>query len=592
VTDRYRFDYRADTVYESVVGLVRQFRVADASVLIDIGCGFGAIAEPIRNLGLTYLGFDAETSGLSDLVGRGFEAEQVDLLNVNATVATIRAKLDGRPIAGIVMIDTLEHIANGSDVLRALGEIAADQGGVPLVVAVPNVTHIDICAKLLMGRWDATETGILDSTHVAWFSAGGLLEMMGASGWVEIGRNDFVLPISDQHFPLGAAPLEAGTPLHDLLAAVRGQAAEGAIVNEFVRVYSPLNRVKSKPITGHSIPFLSVLMRTQGKRQETMQEALLALAAQTSQNFEILILAHGVPRGELADLRYLADSFGEDFSRRVRVIPVDGGGRSRPLNAGIDLANGQYVAILDDDDIVFGHWVETFERFAIQAKGRIIRCVPAEQNVRPATWPGGRRGYAITSRPRCPWPEQFDLLDHLVENRTPPCCFALPCSAFSDLGIRFDETLAVVEDWDVLLRVAVMSGVVDTGEVTALWRKWDAGADSSKFVHPDEEWRQARDAVIAKLDSQPLLLPARSLRGLLRLQGRVSALSAMHRETGGSTSLRPEEDWEYLVSRAAAADSSQREVEVIKGSTSWKLTMPVRALGRIRRRVQERRTAK
>ncbi len=298
-----------------------------------------------------------------------------------------------------------------------------------------------------------------------------------------------------------------------------GRRTAAVIVNELLDGY--------RPTQGHGLtqsdrpvaPFLSVLMRTQGKRSATIQEALLGLAAQSSQNFEVLVLAHNVSPDELENLRQLTDSFGASFSGQVRIYPIDGGGRSRPLNMGIDLARGQYVAILDDDDIVFGHWVETFERFSSLASGGIIRCIPSEQSIKPATWPGGRAGYTITSRPRCPWPKQFDLLDHLLENRTPPCSFALPRDAFTDLGIRFDESLPVLEDWDVLLQIAMLNGVTDTGEVTALWRKWDRG-DSSTFVHSHSEWRQARRTVISKLNSRPLLLPAGSV---IRLQGLVAS---------------------------------------------------------------------
>jgi 2-polyprenyl-3-methyl-5-hydroxy-6-metoxy-1,4-benzoquinol methylase len=587
MTERYRFGYGGGTVYESVVSLVRQFRVGDADVVIDIGCGYGAVAEPLRDEGLTYVAFDAEPSGLSDLKSRGFETEQIDLLDLKASMAAVHKRLGGRRLAAVLMIDTLEHLANGPDVLRELSNIAPDQGGVPLVIAVPNVTHIDIGAKLIIGRWDVTETGILDSTHVAFFSSEGLRRMTADAGWVEIGRSDFVLRDSDQHFPLGAATLERGAPLHDLLESVREQAGEGAIVNEFVRVYNPLKRAEAETVDAKAAPFLTVLMRTQGKRHATIQEALLALAAQTSQDFEVLILAHDVAREKLGDLRYLADSFGQDFSDRVRVVSVDGGGRSRPLNVGVELARGQYVAILDDDDVVFGHWVETFSSWASEARGRIIRSVPAEQDVRPMKWPEGREGYAITSRPRCPWPERFDLLDHLAENRTPPCSYAMPRSAFADLGIRFDEGLSIVEDWDVLLRIALLSGVVDSGIVTALWRKWEAG-DSSKLIHTDAEWRQARDAVIAKLDRSPLLFPARSLTGLLRLQSRIGALNELQNRSQGDSSDRLESDWDYLIERARVAEESLRAIEVMKNSTSWKLTAPVRAGGWLRRKILNR----
>jgi len=315
-----------------------------------------------------------------------------------------------------------------------------------------------------------------------------------------------------------------GTPLGDLLGPICAHRDE-EVGTERVDDAEPFREVNSESKGEPPTPFLSVLMRTQGRRLATIHESLLAMAAQTSQNFEVLLLAHGVPRQGFDDLHELVDSFGLEFSGRVRIIAVEGGGRSRPLNVGIDEARGEYIAILDDDDVVFGHWVATFEHHAIDAHGGVIRCVPAEQSVRPTTWPGGEAGYEITSRPRCPWPVRFDLLDHLYENRTPPCSFALARRSFNDLGIRFDESLPVLEDWDVLLRVAMLEGVLDTGEVTALWRKWDTG-DSSTFVHSSKEWRQARKAVISKLDSRPLLLPAHSL---VRLQALVASQDRFQR---------------------------------------------------------------
>jgi glycosyltransferase involved in cell wall biosynthesis len=345
------------------------------------------------------------------------------------------------------------------------------------------------------------------------------------------------------------APFESGTPLHELLVVIGEQAGEGSAVSDLVLAYSQGLGATAESAKEDRHPFLSVLMRTQGKREMTIQEALLALAAQTSQDFELLVLAHDVSPDGIRELHALVDSFGEDFSSRVRVIPVEGGGRSRPLNVGIDSARGLYLAMLDDDDIVFAHWVETYKYFATQTPGRVIRCVPAEQDVRPTAWPGGKDGFGITSRPRCPWPKRFDLVDHFYENRTPNCNFAFPRSACTDLGIRFDETLPVVEDWDVLLRTALLCGVVDTDTVTSLWRKWDRSGDSSSTAHSRSDWHQSRDAVIAKLDRQPLILPAQSA-------SRLSELVAV-----------------------------QDQFRAVKGSILWRMLLPVRFARRLKRRV-------
>jgi 2-polyprenyl-3-methyl-5-hydroxy-6-metoxy-1,4-benzoquinol methylase len=578
--ERYHFDFADNTVYGAVVDLARRFRDQSGEVVVDIGCGFGAIAEPVRDVGLTYLGFDLDPGGLADLEARGFEAAPIDLASVKETIATIEQQLDGRRLAALVMIDALEHITNGPEVLTALRRLAQSQGGASLIIAVPNVTHFDVAAKLLLGRWDMTATGLLDDTHVSFFSPDRLRTVTEAAGWVEVGAQDFELPMSDQHFPADAAVLQGGTPLHDLLHDVRSRALGSVIVNEFARAYAPLSLPDRSEDTVTEAPFLSVLMRTQGTRPATLQDALLSLAAQSSQDFEVLLLPHDIPREDVTHLRYLADAFGQQFSDRVRIIPVDGGGRTRPLTVGIEAARGRYVAILDDDDVVFGHWLSTFEQLAAKHPGRVLRSPTAQQDVQPTLWGGVRPGYEIAGRPRCRWPEPFEVLDHLYENHSPPCGYALPRSIFAEQGLRFDETLPVLEDWDVLMHAVLWCGVADSGDITSLWRRWRTG-DSSTSVHTEYEWIRSRAAVLAKLDARPLLLPARSVTALNELHEQILALTDERDHLRRIYAAQSN----HLHHVQHAATIVDNYLVAVKSSTSWKLAKPVRVIGDLVRRL-------
>ena len=111
--------------------------------------------------------------------------------------------------------------------------------GAPLVASVANVSHFDLAAKLLSGRWDVTPAGLLDEHHVSHFSPGRLEEEFSRAGWKEIKADDLVARQSDQHFPETLTALSAGTPLHDFLLEVREQSAPGALVDKFVRAYLP-----------------------------------------------------------------------------------------------------------------------------------------------------------------------------------------------------------------------------------------------------------------------------------------------------------------------------------------------------------------
>lgn len=526
MADVYRFDYGPHTIYETVVGLLRDHHGRDGEVVVDLGCGFGAIAEPVRDqLGLVYLGVDIEETGLKDLAERGFETAQVDLAEPDGAVAVLRDLLAGRSLAAVCGLDFIEHTVNPDEVLRALHVFAVEHGNAPLLLSVPNVTHFDVAAKALMGRWDVTPTGLLDVTHVSLFSPGRLDAITRANGWVEVAADDFEMVHSDQHFPADAAPLVPGTPLRNLLARVRDQAAEGADVVGFVRVYAPAQLVDPAPGPAAGPgpePFLSVLVRTQGRRESTLEETLLSLAAQTSQDFEVLLLVHSAPREQIGRFHAMVGRFDTSFSARVRIITVEGGGRARPLNVGARQARGRYLVALDDDDIAFGHWVESFERLAASHPGRVLRSVVAEQPVEADRW-GERPAYHPTGRPECSWPVRFDLLQHLVDNYSPFCGFAIPRACFSELGFAFDEDLTVCEDWDVLMQAAMWCGVVDSEEVTSLYRRWQT-EDSSLHHHSELEWKQARNQVLAKLDRQTLLFPPDSMTALHQLQEAVKTL--------------------------------------------------------------------
>lgn len=580
--DTYRFAYSPQSVYGHAVELVRRHRRRDGEVVVDLGCGFGAVAEPLRDLGLTYLGVDVDPDGLKDLAERGFETLRADTSDEDAAMAAVVDRLAGRPLAAIVSVDLLEHVPDGQAVLQAARRLARSAGGVPLVLAVPNVTHYDVAAKLLLGRWDVTPTGILDETHVAFFGAARLHQVTAAAGWVEVDCHDYELARSDQHFPADVAVLAPGAPLHALLLQLRTQASPGATVNEFVRAYLPMASVPHDGGDDGEPPFLSVLVRTQGRRPSTLLETLLSLAAQTCDDFEVLLLAHDVDPETLGALRDLVDTFEPDFATRVRVEPVEGGGRARPLNTGVRLARGRYVATLDDDDVAFAHWVEAFRAQAEERPGAVLRSVVAQQAVTDDDW-GGRPAYRVVGRPTCPWPAEFNLLSHMYENYSPFCGFALPRSLFSDLGFAFDETLPVVEDWDVLLQAALWCGVVDSGEVTSLYRRWEA-KHSSLHLHSEDTWRRAREVVLNKLDQRALCMPPQSVSAIHQLHDDVHLLRTQLRQLSADHHALAEHSHHWFTE----ATRLRQELDGVRESASWQMTGPFRLFGAVVRRALRR----
>jgi hypothetical protein len=223
-------------------------------------------------------------------------------------------------------------------------------------------------------------------------------------------------------------------------------------------------------------PRLSVALRTQLHRPITLVDALLSLAAQQLDDpasVEVLLLVHHDELASYDSARQIVDGFASDFSARVIVCRVEGGGRSRPLNTAIDAATGTHLAFLDDDDVVSPDWAATFLEGAAASPHQIVRSLTAGQRCRWATDAMGSAYPEAIGDPEVLHDTRFDLLGHIASMATPICSMALPLVAIRRLGLSFDDQLAVFEDWDMLLRLAPLVGVHDTGKVTSLYRLWE-----------------------------------------------------------------------------------------------------------------------
>lgn len=304
-------------------------------------------------------------------------------------------------------------------------------------------------------------------------------------------------------------------------------------------------------------PALTVLVRTQGRRPETLRDAFVCLQGQTCSDFEVLVVLHDADPEGAAAAGDIVEALPASLRRRTRVEHARGGGRARPLNVGFAAAVGDYVACLDDDDLVFANWVEVFVEAARRAPGRLVRAVAVRQAVEPAAWPGGRQGLRTVAGLSRDYPSSFDLVAALTRNRTPFLALAFPRDVHDKHGVRFDESLDICEDWDFQLRAALAVGVTSTDVVTCVYRSWRAGV-SSESLHAAEHWRRTEARIVAALDAAPLVLPP----------GSVGALRG---DVPGS----------YVRELLDELDVLRRQVGRLESSRSWRLTRPLRAVTKL-----------
>ncbi len=150
----------------------------DASIVLDVGCGTGSLGAAYRRLNprSRLLGIEKDTSAAELAAQRLDEVAVVDVEREMLPFA-----LD-RPIDCIIYGDVLEKLYDPWRVLRRHMEALSDEG--TILISVPNLEHWSFVDRLLRGTWKYESGGLLDETHVRWFSLETMREGLQALGLV------------------------------------------------------------------------------------------------------------------------------------------------------------------------------------------------------------------------------------------------------------------------------------------------------------------------------------------------------------------------------------------------------------------------
>ena len=297
--------------------------------------------------------------------------------------------------------------------------------------------------------------------------------------------------------------LPGGTRLYDYLEWIDDQISHPDPL--FRKKYLPLIR-KEKAAREADHPFLTVITRTQGKRPEMLRETLLCLSAQIDTDFELLLIGHKLTDEGHELVEQILSEQPASFRAQIRFIELNEGKRATPLNVGFARAHGDYVAILDDDDLVFDDWVEGFHKAAEGNEGSILHAQVLTQTWRTFTadeTPGALISVGSYGTEYC---VDFEPIQQMESNHCPLNGLAFPVFFFHKLGLIFDETLTTTEDWDFFMRTSFLSGVTDVGHPTCIYRLWE-NTDNSYVVHKQWEWQENYDLIQNKYAAMPVLLP-------------------------------------------------------------------------------------
>ena len=143
------------------------------SRVLDVGCGMGLPARMFRDVR------KADVVGIEPDPGRAAAARSLGL-EIHEGFLTKEFLAGTAPFDVINFMDVLEHVPDPATLLQ-IARSGLKPGG-SIIASVPNVAHWTVRWRLLFGNFDYEAAGIMDATHLRWFTAKTIRQLFERNG--------------------------------------------------------------------------------------------------------------------------------------------------------------------------------------------------------------------------------------------------------------------------------------------------------------------------------------------------------------------------------------------------------------------------
>lgn len=133
------------------------------SRILDVGCGIGKTGQLLRERGFE------EIFGVEINIDAGEQAKPHYKKVIIGDIEKDRLPFSKGFFDCILYGDVLEHLIDPWSVLKSHKEILKDNG--IIICSIPNIRHYKVLKPLILkGRWEYADLGIMDRTHLRFFT--------------------------------------------------------------------------------------------------------------------------------------------------------------------------------------------------------------------------------------------------------------------------------------------------------------------------------------------------------------------------------------------------------------------------------------
>lgn len=154
--------------------------------VLELGAASGDVTRALTARGCEVTVVEVDESLRADLEEVA-ERTIIGDLNNPDTLSQVEGTFDA-----VLCGDVLEHLLHPDEVLTRVGLMLRPDGQV--VVSLPNVAHIDVRMALLEGRFEYHPTGLLDNTHIRFFTSKTIDQLVDDAGLVITTMNTVRIP--------------------------------------------------------------------------------------------------------------------------------------------------------------------------------------------------------------------------------------------------------------------------------------------------------------------------------------------------------------------------------------------------------------